>query len=168
MLRRESGAYAVFTEQGSSAALMTAAKIMDAIETLPDCDGQAADAVSAYTVENWRMIPESSKFQNQNVQMIGYVFHDTKWTKSLSNIEDLVVPLERNLYGHPLAGLLWEGQFEEVLLEFWMGENSGLGMYVRPSETRIVLVSLCGCHQHGWTEPEYGSHVEEIDEKCGN
>ena len=25
-------------------------------------------------------------------------------------------PLERNLYGHPLAGLLWERQFEEVLL----------------------------------------------------
>ena len=28
-----------------------------------------------------------------------------------------VVPLERNLYGHPLAGLLWERQFEKVLLE---------------------------------------------------
>ena len=26
------------------------------------------------------------------------------------------VPLERNLYGHPLAGLLWERQFEKVLL----------------------------------------------------
>ena len=24
-------------------------------------------------------------------------------------------PLERNLYGHPLAGLLWEKQFEKVL-----------------------------------------------------
>ena len=29
-----------------------------------------------------------------------------------------VVPLERNLYGHPLAGLLWERQFEEILLEY--------------------------------------------------
>ena len=28
-----------------------------------------------------------------------------------------VVPLERNLYGHPLAVLFWERQFEEVLLE---------------------------------------------------
>ena len=28
---------------------MTAAKIMDIISTLPGCDGQAADAVSAYT-----------------------------------------------------------------------------------------------------------------------
>ena len=27
------------------------------------------------------------------------------------------VPLERNLYGHPLAGLLWERQFEKILLK---------------------------------------------------
>ena len=39
----------VFTEQGSSASQMTAAKIMDIISRLPGCDGQAADAVSAYT-----------------------------------------------------------------------------------------------------------------------
>ena len=33
--------------------------------------------------------------------------------KSWEYIEDLVVSLERNFYGHPLAGLLWEGQFEK-------------------------------------------------------
>ena len=44
-----SGSYAVFTEQGSSASQMTAAKIMDIISRLPGCDGQAADAVSAFT-----------------------------------------------------------------------------------------------------------------------
>ena len=32
-------------------------------------------------------------------------------------MEDPVVPLHRNLYGHPLAGLSWERQFEKVLLE---------------------------------------------------
>ena len=32
-------------------------------------------------------------------------------------MEDTVVPFERNLYGHPLAGLLWERQFEKVLLK---------------------------------------------------
>ena len=30
---------------------------------------------------------------------------------------DQVVPLERDLYGYPLAGLLWERQFEKVPLE---------------------------------------------------
>ena len=31
---------------------------------------------------------------------------------------DPVVPLERNLYGHPLEGLSWERQFEKVLLKY--------------------------------------------------
>ena len=48
-LKDDSGAYAVFTEQGSSASRMTAAKVMDVIARLPECDGQAADAISAYT-----------------------------------------------------------------------------------------------------------------------
>ena len=41
-----------------------------------------------------------------------------KWPKSWSSMEDPVVPLERNLYGHPLAGLLWERQFKKVLLNY--------------------------------------------------
>ena len=41
-----------------------------------------------------------------------------KWPKSWSSMEDPVVPLERNLYGHPLAGLLWERHFEKVLLKY--------------------------------------------------
>ena len=38
-----------FSEQGSSASQMTAAKIIDVIARFADCNGQAADAVSAYT-----------------------------------------------------------------------------------------------------------------------
>ena len=49
--------------------------------------------------------------------MFGYVFHDSKSQNHVVKIEDPVVSLERNLYGHPLAGLLWERQFEEALLE---------------------------------------------------
>ena len=45
----DSGSYPVFTEQGSSASQMTAAKVMDVIARLPGCAGQAADAVSAKT-----------------------------------------------------------------------------------------------------------------------
>ena len=33
-------------------------------------------------------------------------------------MEDPVVPLERNLYGHPLAGLKWERLFEKFLLKY--------------------------------------------------
>ena len=47
IVKNDSGSSAVFTEQGSSASQMTAAKVMDIISRLPGCDGQAADAVSA-------------------------------------------------------------------------------------------------------------------------
>ena len=63
-VKDDSGSYAVFTEQGSSAYQMTAAKIMDIIFRLPGCDGQAADAVSAYTqvkMEDASQIIENSK-----------------------------------------------------------------------------------------------------------
>ena len=37
--------------------------------------------------------------------------------KAWSSMEDPVVLLEQNLYGHPLAGLLWKRQIEKVLLK---------------------------------------------------
>ena len=49
IVKDDSGSCAVFTEQRSSASQMTAAKVMDIISRLPGCDGQAADAVSAFT-----------------------------------------------------------------------------------------------------------------------
>ena len=49
IVKDDSAAYAFFTEQGSSASQMTAATIIDVIARLPNCDGQAADAVSGKT-----------------------------------------------------------------------------------------------------------------------
>ena len=60
----DSGFYAVFTEERSSASQMTAAKVMDTISWLPGCEGQAADAVFAlYPGKNGRCskIIENSK-----------------------------------------------------------------------------------------------------------
>ena len=41
-----------------------------------------------------------------------------KWPKSRSSMGDPLVSLERDLYGHPLAGLLWERHFEKILLKY--------------------------------------------------
>ena len=49
IVKGDSGSYAVFTGQGSSASQMTAAKVMDIISRLPGCSGQAAFVVSAET-----------------------------------------------------------------------------------------------------------------------
>ena len=48
-MKDDSGSFAVFTEQGSSASQMTVAKVMDVVSRPPGCAGQAADAISAYT-----------------------------------------------------------------------------------------------------------------------
>ena len=67
-VRDESGFYAVFSEQGTSASHLAAAKFLDAISRFPDCDGENADASSAYTqvrfedlIKDGQDIPESPK-----------------------------------------------------------------------------------------------------------
>ena len=117
IVQDNSGSYAVFTEQGSSASQMTAAKIMDIISRLPGCDGQAADAVSAYTQVKMEDAHKLLKIPKSECPDIWIRLPRHKWPKSWSSMEDPVVPLERNLYGHPLAGLLWERQFEKILLK---------------------------------------------------
>ena len=55
IVKDDSGSYAVFAEQGSSASQVSAAKVIDIISRLPGCAGKAADAVSAYIqVKNGR------------------------------------------------------------------------------------------------------------------
>ena len=117
IVKDNSGSFAVFTEQGSSASQMTAAKIMDIISRLPGCDGQAADAVSAYTQVKMEDAHKLLKIPKSECPDIWIRLPRRKWPKSWSSMEDPVVLLERNLYGHPLAGLLWERQFENIFLK---------------------------------------------------
>ena len=48
-VRDETGYYAVFSEQGSSASHMAAGKFLDAISHFPGMSGSDSDAVGAYT-----------------------------------------------------------------------------------------------------------------------
>ena len=95
IVKDDSGAYAVFTEQGSSASQMTAAKVMDVIARLPDFDGRAAYAVSAYTQENLEDAPRFLR-----------MLRIPKSPKSWSSIEDPVVPLERKLVWTPTGRIV--------------------------------------------------------------
>ena len=96
---------------------MTAAKVKDIITRLPGCDGQATDAVSAYTQVKMKDSPLFLEIPKSGCPDIWIRLSRHNWPKSWSSVEDPVVPLERNLYGHPLAGLLWERQFEKILLK---------------------------------------------------
>ena len=112
-MKDASGSCAVFTEQGSSASQLTAAKVMDIISRQPGCAGQAADAVSAYTKVRMEDAPTLLNISKSECPDIWIRLPKHKWPKSWSSMEDPVLPLERNLYGHLLAGLSWERQFRE-------------------------------------------------------
>ena len=61
-------------------------------------------------------------------------------------MDDPEVLLERNLHGHPLAGVLWEKQFEKVLLVHnWEKVPHWDCLFVN-SEERSFL-SVCGGRQ---------------------
>ena len=56
-------------------------------------------------------------------------------------MEDPVVPLERNLYGHPLAGLLWERHCEKILLKYgWEKVSYRECLFVRE---KGLFLSVC-------------------------
>ena len=108
IVKDDAGSYAVFTEQGSSASQMTAAKVKDAIARLPGFAGQAADTVSAYTkVKNGRCTIVIEKSKSQNVQIFGYVYQNTNgpnrgpaWkTQSFFLSEICTVILWQDYYG---------------------------------------------------------------------
>ena len=95
-MKDDSGSYAVFTEQGSSASQITTAKVMDIISRLPGCDGQAADAVSAKTQVFMEDAPKLLKVPKSECPDIWIRLPRHKWPESWSSMEDPVVPLERD------------------------------------------------------------------------
>ena len=80
-------------------------------------------------------------------------------------MEDPVVPLERNLYGQPLAGLLWERQFDKILLKHGWEKVSRLGMLIRTPWKGVILICVCGWHQIGWKETKHWSDVETTQQR---
>ena len=63
-------------------------------------------------------------------------------------MEDRVVPLERNLYGHPLAGLLWERQFEKIPKEHGWDKVPNWECLFVNRQKWINPVCVRGRHQH--------------------
>ena len=125
----EEGFYAVFSEQGTSAAHMAATNFLDVIAHMPGNSGEDSDAVGAYTQipledaarllgigvmpETWVSLPPSQ--------------HPPHW----AGIKDPITPLLANLYGHPLAGLLWDkGSQEKIISVGFEKVNNWESLYV--------------------------------------
>ena len=77
---------------------------MDVVARLPVCEGQAADEVSAYTLEKLEDAPKLLKIPKSECPDVWIRLPRHKWPKSWEKIEDPVVPLERKVYGHSSAG----------------------------------------------------------------
>ena len=82
---------------------------MDVISRLLGCAGQAA--VKLQDARTLLKIPKS-ECPDIWIRLLKH-----KWPKSWSSMQDPVVRLERNLYGHLLSKLLWERHFEKIFLK---------------------------------------------------
>ena len=97
IVKDDSVAYAfLLTEYDSCASQMTVVKVMDVIARLPDYDGEAADAVSAYTQVKMEDAPRLLKIPKSECPDVWIRHPRNKSPKSLTNIEDLLILLERN------------------------------------------------------------------------
>ena len=140
---------------------------MDIISRLPGCDGQAADAVSAKTQVKMEDAHKLLKIPKSECPDIWIRLPRHKWPKSWSSMEDTVVPLNRNLFGHPLAGLLWERQFEKILLKYGWEKVSNCECLFVHSEKGLFLsvyvddIKLAGRKQN--IDPMWKVLNKEVD-----
>ena len=124
---------------------------MDVSARPPDCDGQAADAVSAYTMVKMEDTPKIA--QKSKVRMSRYMD-----TSSTTQVAQIVVEHWRSSgsFGTKfirtstcwsLVGKTVRGSFNGT----WMAKSAALGTSVRSSKTRIVLIGIRGWDQN-WLE----------------
>ena len=137
VVKDDSGSYVVFTEQGSSASQMTAAKAMDIISRLLGCARQAADAEFAYAEVKMVDAPKLLKIPKSECPDMD-VYHDTSG---------------------PNHGRVWKTQsffLNDICTEKFLIGNAC--QYI--VKKRIILVCVCGRHQVGWKEKRHWSDVE--------
>ena len=138
-VKDQDGTYAVFSEQGTSASHIAAAKFIDAVARFPGNSGEDADATGAYTqvslesmtdvfpVPTWIRLPK---------------YRQPKWWRD--KFDNPVVPLKVALYGHPLAGLLWEKHCVRQLRKLGWKPVEGWECLYKHEEMQLFLSDLCG------------------------
>ena len=127
-VKDEQGYLAVFSEQGTSASHIAAAKFLDALARFDGNDGEDSDAMGAYTQaefageETWVHVPRD------------------RWPAHWrGKYERPVCRLRLNLYGHPLAGLYWEKHCKKALLECGFETVTGWECLYKHTEDKLFL-----------------------------
>ena len=149
IVKDDSGSYAVFTEQASSASQMTAAKVMDILSKLPGCAGQAADAVSAPR-SKWKMHQRYYKNPQSECPDIWIRLPKHKWPKSWPSMEDPVCSSRaesvRSSFGRTFMGKA----IRERSIQNTVGKKFRIGMFIRQRRKRTTFICVCGRYQIGW------------------
>ena len=159
ILTDDSGSYAVFTEQGSSASRMTAAKVMYHIQTARLRRTSSGRSISLYPSENGRCL------QNVQNSQIGVSRHlDSSTTTQMAKImvqywrpscsswaESVWSSSGRTVMGKAI----WENPIAVRL-----GESFQLRMLIRTPWKRVILICVCGWLKIGWKETKSWSDVE--------
>ena len=159
-VKDDSGSYAVFTEQGSLASQMTAAKVMDIISVLPGCGRQTADAVSAYTQVKWknassevrmsRYLDTSTKTQMAKIMVQHGRPSCSPWAESVQSSS-----------GRTIMGTA----IRESSIETRLGKSFMMGMLMRWPRKKTILVCVRGRYQIGRKETTSGPDVESTYER---
>ena len=113
----EDGFFAVFSEQGASASHIAAAKFLDALARCPGCDGEDSDAIGAYTQVILRDAHIILGGNNDNYIETWISLPRERRPKHWDSIDKPVCKLRLNLYGHPMAGLIWEKWCDKAITD---------------------------------------------------
>ena len=152
IVKDDSGAYAVFTEQGSSASQMTAAKVMDVITRLPDCAGQVPDTVSAYTQIKMEDAPKLLKIPKSEFPYIWIRLPRNKWSKPWLDIEH-----QWFLSNEMCTDVHWRTSCDkDNSKKFYrdLDDKKCRIWNICSSKTRIVFIGIRGWHQNDLKKTE--------------
>ena len=114
-------------------------KVMYVIARLPDCDGQAADAVSAYIQVKLEDAPRLLRIPKSEVQTYGYNYHDTNGPNHGQTLKIQWFFLNEFFFR---TSTFWSLVGKTVRVSFngtWMGKSSELGMPLCPSKQGLFL-----------------------------
>ena len=157
LVKDETGHKAVFTEQGTTASYMAGTKFLDVIARFPGMSGQDADATSAFTqitLEEASKILGVSHVPETWISLPKDRWPD-EWHKGVKDgtLIDPVCPLVTNLYGHPLAGLLWDKCSQERIQKCGFKKVEGWeSLYVHPEKQLFLGVYVDDFHLCGKTD----------------
>ena len=161
IVKDDSGSYAVFTEQGSSASQMPRSWISS-----PDCRVAMDKQQTQYQLIpkwKWKMLTNNWKFQNRNVQTFGFVYHDTNGQNHgpLWKIQSFV------LKGNCMV-ILWQDYYGKGILRrsYW----SMVGRKIQIGNVSLYIVKkdysyLCMWMTSNWLERKHCSDVESTQQR---